>query len=327
MRKHCQLQIPSIKLSYIVLLQSIAQHTIGLHWIKQSKSWKKCIEFYENNQTIYMLRESSTFLYDVITKFSDLLHDNNEQCIEIVERILDPLKTLIWSNTEQVVTVDDTKLQQKLTPMLSIVCNILTKCIESRKRSRMAYYILVRCRLEYNLWKLTDITYDHIFLGVILRLYVVANFTRLSSMDIPPDDDLKTVDLSYNVFAINFFNYMSFCLARRSCKNIISLAELNHVLWKALGDQAPQEIIFENQNIKISDQALLLQLFPIVYVIKSRLKFNPECIEELCTRFFDRSCEHTTRLLYSLRDTLQANTEFDSVCELAAKSIQGFKDI
>lgn len=322
MTKHRQLQIPSIKLGYIVLLQAIAQHTIGLHWIKQTKSWKKCIEFYENNQTIYVLRESSTFLYDVTTKFSDLLNDNNEQCIEIVEQILDPLKTLIWSNTEQVVTVDDTQLQQKLTPMLSVVCNILTKCIESRKRSRMAYFILVRCRLEYNLWKLADITYDHIFLGVILKLYVVTNFARLSSMDIPLDDDSKTVDLSYNVFAINFFNYMKFCLARRSCKNIISLAELNHVLWKAL-DQAPQEIIFENQNIKFSDQVLLLQLFPIVYVIKSRLKFKPECIEELCMRLFDRSCEHTTRLLYSFRDTLQANTEFDSVSELATKSVQG----
>lgn len=50
--KHPSLQKPSIKLSHIQLLHSISQHSIGLHWLKQTRSWKLSINYYETSNTV-----------------------------------------------------------------------------------------------------------------------------------------------------------------------------------------------------------------------------------------------------------------------------------
>lgn len=65
----------------------------------------------------------------------------------------------------------------------------------------------------------------------------------------------------------------------------------------------------------------MFQTLPIIYVIKSRYKANTSYINDLCTKMFNMSCEHTIRLLYQYRDGL-ANEQFDFVAELAANSIQ-----
>lgn len=50
--KHPSLQKPSIKLSHIQLLHSISQHSIGLNWLKQTRSWKLSIKYYETSNTV-----------------------------------------------------------------------------------------------------------------------------------------------------------------------------------------------------------------------------------------------------------------------------------
>lgn len=75
-----------MNLCYIKLLRSISKHSMGLVWLKQVKTWKTAILYYEKYPTIDMICECAAFLYDIISKFSDLMMDGN-LCNEIMEDI------------------------------------------------------------------------------------------------------------------------------------------------------------------------------------------------------------------------------------------------
>jgi BRCA1-associated ATM activator 1 len=319
--KHNQLQKPTIKLSHIQLLQSISQHSIGLQWLKQTKSWKLCIQYYESSSTLFIIRESGIFLYNVLRKFSELMKDEN-LCIEIIEEILKPLIHLSGKRREQTETIiNDEKVSKELMPCYKVTNNILTLCIESKTRSRMAYDILSKYRYENNLWIVSDLVWGNSeFLSVMNKGLIIGNFARLGCMDIP-SSDTKATDLPFDVHTIHFYNLMMACLIRRAFKQINMLCEMHHQLWYKLGENAPPEVVLENHDLKYGDQVIMIQTLPIILVIKSRYKANDEHINELCTKMFNMSCEHTIRLLYHYRDALMnENPEF--IAELAANSIQ-----
>lgn len=319
--KNVQLQKPSIKLSHIQLLHSISQHSIGLHWLKQTRSWKLSIQYYETSNTIFIIRETGNFLFDILTKFTELMRDE-QLCIEIIEAIMSPLIDFRGNEAGQErvdLVVDDENLAKVLMPCVNIINHILIMCIESNKRSRMAYHILLKHQYERKLWLVIDIVISNAdFLTVLTRGLNISNFGRLSSMDIP-QSDTKATDLAFDVHTIHFYNLMMFCMNRRIFKNVNMITEMHHQLWYKLGDRAPKEIVLENHDLKYGDQVIMIQTLPIIYVIKSR--YNAGYINDLCTKMFNMSCEHTIRLLYQYRDGL-ANESFEFIADLAANSIQ-----
>ncbi|CAO1423827.1 unnamed protein product [Diamesa serratosioi] len=320
--KHKHLQNPSIKLCHIQLLKSISKHSIGLQWLKQTSSWKLCIKYYKNNHTVYIIREAGSFLFDILTKFVYQMHDES-LCIEIIETILDPLINNDWKPSETTLIVDDEDTQRMLTPTINICIHLLTLCIESSSRSRISYYIILKYRFERNLWLIGDLSsQNQDFIGVLCRAHVTANFARLCTMDIPATDTTAK-DITFNEFTIHFYNQMNFAIVRRCFKHVTTVTELYHVLWWKLGSRAPNEVVLENQDIQFGDQVIMLQMLPILYVIKSRVGANAEYLNEICTKMFKMSCEHTIRLLYTYRDALQMVDNKDNVSDLAAKSIQG----
>lgn len=314
-------------MAHVNLLRVLSKHSIGLHYIKHSEAWKLVIKYYEENPTVYVLRESGLFLFEILDRLYELMNDD-ELCVEIIEAILSPLLNYPWDGYDEnnILLVNDHNDQRVFTPMLNIVASILEKCLVSGKRSRTAYYIIAKYRLEYNLWRFGDITHDHLLIGEIMRCHVLSNFLRLSSLDIPVFDR-KTTDVDFKVFTIHFFNQITFLISRKSFKNVIKAGEMNHKLWNLLGDRAPPEEILENQKIKFGDQVLVIQVLPILFVIKSRYTQNDHYVENFCKKIFDISCEFTTRILYAFRDALIANGNYNTVAELAAKSIQGMLSI
>ncbi|CRK88217.1 CLUMA_CG001998, isoform A [Clunio marinus] len=317
--KHPQLQRPSVKLSHIQLLHSISQHSIGLHWLKQTKSWKLCINYYQQSNTVFIIKEASSFLFDILTKFTDLMKDEN-LCVEIVEEIMEPIINFSTEyGTDNIV--DDEKLPSIMMPCINVCNHLLMMCIESNKRSRMAYLICQKYRYENKLWVVGDLVQTNVdFLTVLCRGHILANFARLSSMDIP-SSDTQAADLKFDIHTIHFYNLMLMCLNRRIFKNVNMICELHHQLWYKLGDRAPKEIVLENHDLKYGDQVVMIQTLPIIYVIRSRYKANAEYINELCTKMFHMSCEHTIRVLYQYRDGL-SNESFEFIADLAANSIQ-----
>lgn len=129
------------------------------------------------------------------------------------------------------VVVDDDELPSIILPSINIINHILTMCIESNKRSRIAYLILVKYRYENKCWLLMDVVQsNHDFLTILMRGLVLSNFARLSSMDIPASDT-KAMDLPFDIHTINFYNLMLACMNRRTFRNVNMIAEMHHQLW------------------------------------------------------------------------------------------------
>lgn len=319
--KHPQLQKPSIKLNHIQLIHSISQHSIGLQWLKQTKSWRISINYYETCNTMFIIRETGNFLFDILTKFTELMKDEN-LCSEIIETIMAPLINFRGKDDETDLIVDDEAVPRVMIPCMNIINHLLTKAIESNKRTRMVYFILRKFRYERNVWLLDDVVLNNReFIATISRALTISNFARLSSMDIP-SSDTSAADLEFGVHTIHFYNMMMCSLARKAFKNVNMICEMHHNFWYKLGDNAPREVVLENQDLKFGDQVIMIQTLPILYVIKSRYKANEEYINELCHNMFKISCEHTIRLLYQYRDGL-SNEPFEFIADLAANSIQG----
>lgn len=281
------------------------------------------IKYYEESHTIFIIRETGIFLYNILTKFTELTKDEN-LCVEIIEAILDPLINLRGKdgniNTTDMI-VNDEDLVKTVMPCMKITNDILTMCIESNKRSRMAYYILLKYRYENKIWQVWNLVVNNPdFLTVLNSGLNISNFARLSSMDIPQSDATAT-DLPYNVHTIHFYNLIMACITRRYFKHVNQCTEMHHQLWYKLGDRAPAEVVLENHDLKYGDQVIMIQTLPIIYVIKSRYKADDEYFNELCMKFFHKSCEHTIRLLYQYRDGLSGQS-IEFIAELAANSIQ-----
>lgn len=282
------------------------------------------IKYYEESNTIFIIRETGNFLFNILTKFTELTKDEN-LCVEIIEAILAPLINFRGKDdvTNAVdLVIDDEALARRVMPCMKITNDILTLCIESNKRSRMAYYILQKYHYERKIWLVFDLVMNNQdFVSLMFRGLNISNFGRLSSMDIPPTADSKETDLPFDVHTIHFYNIIMFCITRRSFKNVNMISEMHHQLWYKLGDRAPAEVVLENHDLKYGDQVIMIQTLPIIYVIKSRYRADNEYFNELCMKFFHISCEHTVRLLYQYRDGLMSES-IEFIADLAANSIQ-----
>ncbi|XP_053658285.1 uncharacterized protein LOC128707359 [Anopheles marshallii] len=320
-QRNGKMQNPSIKLGHVLVLKAISRHAMGMAWIKQSGSWRICLDYYNGYQTIYITRETSLFIYEVLERFCAM--GDYEEAKEIVRTILSPLIDCVWKSPEQddAVLVNDYHSQKIISPLLNLMQTLFRKIIESKQRTRVAYFILYTYKFERNLWKFTDTIHDHTYLAKIWQTHIFANCARLCTMEIPPEDTFA-VDLTFDRYTINFLNYVNFSIRRGNVQNVMLMAETHHALWRILGDRAPEEVVLKNQSIRFGDQILLLQLFPVVYEMQCfATKDLPDYIEKFCTQLYDIACEFTIRLIYACRDIFQAYNL--NVTELACKSIQG----
>uniref|UniRef100_A0A182W3I5 Uncharacterized protein n=1 Tax=Anopheles minimus TaxID=112268 RepID=A0A182W3I5_9DIPT len=320
-QRNGKMQNPSIKLGHVLVLKAISRHAMGMAWIKQSGSWRICLDYYNGYQTIYITRETSLFIYEVLERFCTM--GDYEEVKEIVRTILSPLIDCVWKSPEQddAVLVNDYHSQKIISPLLNLMQTLFRKIIESKQRTRVAYFILYTYKFERNLWKFTDTMHDHTYLAKIWQTHIFANCARLCTMEIPPEDTFA-VDLTFDRYTINFLNYVNFSIRRGNVQNVMLMAETHHALWRILGDRAPEEVVLKNQSIRFGDQILLLQLFPVVYEMQCfATKDLPDYIEKFCTQLYDIACEFTIRLIYACRDIFQAYNL--NVTELACKSIQG----
>lgn len=173
--------------------------------------------------------------------------------------------------------------------------------------------------LQHLLWGLAQMAQDRTFIGRIMHSHVLVNFAQSMLRRNDPNHD----EADFNTFGVDFFNYMSFCIGRRLALNIITMAEQYHTLWSRIKPPPPEAVVIEGERIRFEDQVLVLQLLPILYVIKSTVcrESRAECIDGYIIKLFNISCGRTIRLVYAVRDLLR-KLDPDFVAHLATKSIQ-----
>lgn len=309
----------SNKLGHIRLLTAISKHNIGLRWIKESKSWIYLVTYCNQNHTLYVVREASDLIYNILFKFSTPKTYYPEFCLEIIREIMKPIHENIYENTSTMVYVDDADCQNKLAPSLDLISLIFLKTVESSERTPIVHWFDTHHQIVMHTWKLAKVTHKEFFLGKILKTLTMHNFAMLIYKNC--ENDKNKIDPSeFNEFGVNFFNIMKFCVSRRSCVNFLKLAKINHVMWKKLGSRAPLEIFIENDSIQFENQLIMFHLMPVLCIVKTQAQ-EESIFDQYTKKLFSISSEFTVRICYSFRDILLDCPDF--AIHLAYKSIHG----
>lgn len=300
-------------------MKSILKHSIGVHWIKKTQTWKIILQYCKENQTVYVVREAIEFINDYLFKIIILLNDD-QLCLEILKEIVAPIKENVFDKQIGDVCIDDFDLQKNVTPILNLISFVLEKVIISNVKTKIPYHLNETLQIKINLWQLLDMTQDKIFFNKIMRLHAISNVAELAENILLSTTSLTP--LNYNHFGITFFNHMRVCVARFKPETYLSMANLYNVLWSSLGSRAPQEIELEGQKVKFENQVLLLQVMPILMVITKQVVIDAELIFDAFTmKLIDMATEHTMRICYSIRDLLR--TDRAHKVDVACKAIQG----
>lgn len=325
-----RLQNPSIKLSMVILFQSMTKHAKGIEWIRTNRCWTTALEYFVENQTIYVVRRAQQF----ITDFLFLTAQDAELCNEIIGIIMKPLNDSVYKD-EQVerIYVDSTDLQTKVMPALNMACSILQRYIRQNEPSGLANLIINTHKGSLDFWKLTDMTSDRLFFDKIMAIHVYINFARLVDTFIaqqprPEKTSLEhccCASIDYNEFGLNFLNSIKYCVLKNYHLSVLSLAKLYYQEWNALGDRVPDDIILGNQLTRFENQIILFQIMPILILMRKSSSIYTEVTNEYITKLFNISAEHTLRICYSFRDSLMRDLSI--VPEVASKAIQSILSV
>ena len=87
-------------------------------------------------------------------------------------------------------------------------------------------------------------------------------------MQIPPEDKIAQ-PLKFEKFTINFYNTIYFCTERMNPQNVLFLASYITRRWSSINDLEIDESM-DHSKLKFLDQVLMIQLCPILFVIKER---------------------------------------------------------
>lgn len=321
-----KIQNPSVKLSIVILLQSMLKHTKGMEWVRDKGCWMMALDYIFENQTIYVVRRATEF----ITDFLFLIAHNDELCSEVVGHILKPITDAVYEDDVDQVFVDSTDLQQKVMPSVNLVSSLLKRYINNKQNepSGLANHIINTFNGSVNLCKLTDMTQDRLFFDKIMGCHVYINFARLvdtfmaqrQTTELTARDRLCTSSIDYNEFGLNFLNWVKYCLLKSFPLSVLVHGKLYYEQWAALGDRVPEDFILGTQLANFENQIILFQIMPILIVMKKANSIYTEVTNEYITKLFDISAEHTLRICYSFRDSLLRDVT--KVPDIACKAIQ-----
>lgn len=307
-------------MSNVVLLNAVAQHTMGLFWIKQQSVWKVVVEYCEKNQTVYVVRDSLIFLYTILKKFSMNIGDH-EFVEEVLKKVCYPLvDENPFKAPDVMVLVDDHEQLCRVTASLNIVCHLMREMILSNECHEVARLLVGKINIQHFLWGLASLAHDSSFIGKLMNGHVLVNFLQSMLRRTEPNHD----EADFDKFGVDFFNYMRFAVNRRRVMAIINMAEKYHSLWSRVQPPPPSEVVMEGERVKFEDQVIILQIMPIIFVIRTeinRKSHGEEAWDSYVIKLFNISSARTIRMIYSFRDLL-CSLGKDEVAHVATKSIQ-----
>lgn len=295
-------------------------HSDGVEWLKETHAWKQAIGYCIEDQTIYVVRKSTEFLTDFLFQIAT---DDDKLCLEIINEISRPLSENVYIEEIGKVCVDSCDLQRKVTPTIDILCHILERYFHSNIKSGISNHIIKTSKGQYNLWKLTDMTHDRKLYEKISKCLVYMSFTALiDTLNKNGEKDTSPNSVNeYTEFGLTFLNSCRWCILKNQHEALLIIARIYYVLWKSMGDRAPEEIILGNQLTKFENQVILFQILPLINVMYRPENYNNEIHDEYVMKLFHISTEHTLRICYSFRDSL-INGNLD-LYDMASKAVQG----
>lgn len=307
------LQIPSIKLAHVNVLSAMLQHSTGIKWLINSRSWTFVLNYCQQNDTIYVVREAQSFM----SRFTHIIAAdlNDEQlCTEIITTTRVPLTQSIKIENN-VVNVDGSDLQRTVLPCINLMRSYMDYALKSTKKSCFPH-VLTTTKFRLDMWRLTDMTTDEHLSRHISSVIIYLNFLEyVNSLD-----DKDNQSLNENQFGLHFFNLLKFCILKKSASNLLASANQYHHLWTSLAGRLPETIVLEGNSINFENQIISLQLTPVLFSIATHAE-ESEIFDAYIMKLLNISTDHTLRVCYGFRDLLIKNRAQSSA--VSCKSIQG----
>lgn len=294
------------------------KHDEGIEWLKTELAWKRAIAYCFEDQTIYVVRRAKDF----ITEFLFRIANDENLCLEVIVEISRPITEIVFDEIGN-VCVDSCDLQQKVTPSINIICTVLERYMQLNQKSSIAHHIFKTTKGQVNFWKLLDMTHDRSLFSRITQGLIYGSFAllvdKLNANEIPDSSPISVID--FNDFGLTFLNLCKMTILRNQNEALLNGARLYYVLWKSMGDRVPEEIILGNQLTKFENQVILFQILPLINVMQHGDNCYPELLDDYIMKLFHISTEHTLRICYSFRNSVN-NGNVD-IYDMASKAIQG----
>lgn len=323
---------PSIKLSTVKLLEVVSHYSIGLAFIRHNQSWRFLLKYCSKDHTMYVVRAASKLIYELLYKYSVKLKDDATVLAILGEMMAPIMENVFEMRTDSIeITVDDSEMQHTLAPTLDLVSYILQQTLESEEKTNLVDLFDKHFQLEFNLWKLIQMTQNEECVNKILSCLSSFNFAKVLYYEWHDNKQIGPDKLSR--YGVTLFNLFKFCNTRSLCTNFLKQAELNHVLWKKLGNRAPPIIHVETEKVSLENQLITLQLMPVLFMLRKQHDefLREDVFDTYLMKLFEINCEQTLRLCYGFRDIILTEdmntTTFYQDCrtiqDLSIKSING----
>uniref|UniRef100_A0A336M6H2 CSON011759 protein n=1 Tax=Culicoides sonorensis TaxID=179676 RepID=A0A336M6H2_CULSO len=318
-KKNDELQMSVVILAFTLLLRQLNNLRQSISSICNLKVWTLLFNFDNPHHTQLSLREQSGFIVDLLI----ILEERKQYslCYTIIESMISPLVKKKWYDaTKQHCTLNDPDIKVLMQTFHQYMEHFFLHIIKQKKKLVSSYYLLVKFSYQNKGWESRDVSIEATYVHQLLRSEIAADFVRLVFMRIPSEDNISK-PLSFEKFTINFYNYIYFCTERLDPHNVLIVSEYVARLWAKLGhiNMQPSEVI-SHSNLKFGDQILMIQLMPVLHVIKERNNEETEYLDKFCLKLFYISCEYTTRHLYAIQEVLRLSGK--CVLDLACKSIK-----
>ncbi|XP_043258227.1 uncharacterized protein LOC122400707 isoform X1 [Colletes gigas] len=309
----------SIKMAYTTMLSDLIKHRSGRQWIIDSEVWKDIVKYAHWNHTMYVTRESQTFLWLLLLQEQQ----NVKFCKEVITAIAAPL----MSNTfePQVCNgLEDNYLEQN--KLLCTTLDLLTSIIENTLFANMDNTIPELCQeiinLDMRVKAIFEACISTTFLPHIHKLLVLCLLIPLKRAI---REGQETIDAEITQQFSYDLCYISMMLLSK--KYIIEIVKTNKLLliyWKKL--QSLHEFVVPHQH-KFEHQAISIMIIPLAVCVKQTY-ITHDLFDMFLTKMIDVTCTAVQRLAYNIRDAVYKNDlPLAQICKVSIDILLEITDI
>lgn len=310
---------PSLKLASVKLLFSFLEHKSGFDWIQQKDSWMHVLQYCLTNPTIYIIRDSSRFIYELLEKA--VIYD--EQFLNtIIQRIMLPLTINELKNTTE---INDEAIRDELRPTLKLIIYIMEQYC---KNESLQYRNELIPRLFLKNYHLEQIISSYIMIAknkdLIFELQNITYLIYFVDLCIEAKEPTFKADSLIDV-ALKTFKLLSSDISRGISMNVIKGCYLCFQYWSMLKPRFPKmPTLMQDNPLIFESQMLVLMTLPL-YLISIKYcgltcdenQFD-DFRDNFVTKIFKIMCQTTIRVCYTFRDQLLLE---EDVFDLSIKSV------
>ncbi|XP_053988394.1 uncharacterized protein LOC128881403 isoform X1 [Hylaeus volcanicus] len=309
----------SIKMAYTTMLSDLIKHRSGRQWIIDSDVWKDIVKYAHWNHTMYVTRESQTFLWLLLLQEQQ----NINFCKEVILTIAAPLMSSTFKS--QVCNgLEDNYLEQNA--LLCTTLDLLTSIVENTLFANIDNMIPELCQEVINL----DIRIKALFEACISTKFLpYVHKLLMLSLLVPIKRAIRegqeTVDLEVTQKFLCDLCYVSMMLLSKNY--IIEIVKTNKLLliyWKKLQSLRKFDLPHEH---KFEHQAISIMVIPLAVCVR-RSYINHDLFDMFLTKMIDVTSTAVQRLAYNIRDSIYKNDlPLAEICKVCIDMLLEITDI